>query len=136
MSKFGMKIGDKEYNSIEDPILALELIEHIIGQFFGPIWTQYKPKCPLCDHNLADFEKNMNKPIGECNHPNCQSTIFNGDYFGKMRDVIDEWNYHKDTYIKLRKELEDKAKEEANAPKNFKKITAKSVSNPGTTLQY
>lgn len=90
MSKFGLKIGDKTIYGVKNADQAIDLIETVVKQFLGGSWTQYEPKCPICDEKLKDFQKHMNRPIGECVNEKCQSTIFPSDYIGKIMDIITE----------------------------------------------
>lgn len=98
MSKFGLRAGGKEIYAVTTPEEALELIDKIQDQFFGGFWTQHKPRCPLCDEELCDHERHMNRPVGECTNKKCESTIYVGDYIGKIKDVLDEWGIIKSQY--------------------------------------
>ena len=98
MSKFGMKIADETVYGIVSPDQALELVEKVMNQYFGEYWTQHKPRCPLCDEALSDTEKHMNRPVGECTNEKCDSTIQIADFFGKIKDILGEWDHVKDTW--------------------------------------
>jgi len=110
MSKFGMQIAGKSVYNIKTPTQAIDLIEKVIQQYFGEFWTQHKPRCPLCNEGLEDTEKYMNRPVGECVSPKCDSTIHISDFMGKIKDVCSEWDMAKDDWLK---ELQSKMKEEA-----------------------
>jgi len=111
MSKYGLQIADKSVFGIKTPDKALELIEMVISQYFGEYWTQHKPRCPLCNNTLSDTEKYMNRPVGECTNPKCDSTIHIADFMGKIRDVLDEWALAKDDWKEETiKELKKKVK--------------------------
>ncbi len=90
-SKFGLKIGSTEVFELKSPDDALELVRAVVEQFLGNNFTTYQPRCPICDTNLCDHEKHMNKPVGECTNEKCGSTIHAADYFGKVLDVLAEW---------------------------------------------
>ncbi len=106
MSKHGMKLGGETVFSVDTPNDALEKIEKIIAQYFGEQWTQFLPKCPLCDEQLQDCEKHMMMPVGECTNPKCMSTIHTADYAGKIRDVLQEWNQSKEQWMEdMKKEV-------------------------------
>lgn len=90
MSKFGLKVADKTIYGVKNANQAIDLIEAVVKQFLGGSWTQYEPRCPICNDKLKDFQKHMNRPIGECVNKECQSTIFPSDYLGKIMDIISE----------------------------------------------
>lgn len=90
MSRYGMKVADETVYGIQHPDEALRLIKKITDQYFGELWTQHRPRCPLCDTALTDCEKHMNRPVGECTNPKCDSTIHIADYFGKIIDILEE----------------------------------------------
>ena len=90
MSRYGMKVADEIVYGIQHPDEALKLIEKIVDQYFGEFWTQHKPRCPLCNTALTDCEKHMNRPVGECTNPKCDSTIHIADYVGKIKDILEE----------------------------------------------
>jgi hypothetical protein len=98
MSNYGLKIGSLVIDKIDDPIKALDLIKVVAEQFLGESWTSYQPKCPLCNGELCDHEKNMNRPVGECTSKECGTTIHPADYFGKVMDILTEFGYHKEKY--------------------------------------
>jgi hypothetical protein len=110
MSKFGMKVGNETVYGVVSPDHALDLIEKVVAQYFGEFWTQHKPRCPLCDTALSDTEKHMNRPVGECTNPKCDSTIHIADFFGKIKDVLGEWTMVKDDWMeKAKAELQKKS---------------------------
>ena len=108
MSKFGLRAGGKEIYAVKTPEQALELILSIQQQFFGEFWTQHKPRCPLCNEELCDHERHMNRPVGECTNKKCESTIYVGDYLGKIKDILDEWEIIKEQYEEARVKEEEK----------------------------
>jgi hypothetical protein len=111
MSKFGMEIGGKTVYGIKTPDKALELIAGVVAQYFGELWTQHKPRCPLCDKGLHDTEKHMNRPVGECINPKCESTIHISDFIGKIKDVLAEWELTaEDWKTKVEDELRKKVR--------------------------
>lgn len=111
MSKHGMKLGGKTVFSIEEPGEALEAMERVIAQYFGEQWTQFLPKCPLCDELLSDCEKHMMMPVGECTNEKCMSTIHTSDFMGKLRDIIVQWNQSKEQWTEdMKKEVLKKHK--------------------------
>lgn len=85
-----MKVVDETLYGIQHPDEAIRHIKKIVEQYFGELWTQHKPRCPLCDTALSDCEKHMNRPVGECTNPKCDSTIHIADYLGKILDIIAE----------------------------------------------
>ena len=122
MSKFGLKIGEETVYNISDPDKAIELIKSVISQYFGEYWTQHKPRCPLCNEALSDTEKYMNRPVGECTNPKCNSTIHIADFFGKMKDILDEWDESKEGWLEnIKKQIQEKIKEEETTKKYAKK---------------
>lgn len=105
-----MKVGDETVYGIVSPDHALDLIEKVVSQYFGEYWTQHKPRCPLCDEALSDTEKHMNRPVGECTNPKCDSTIHIADFFGKIKDVLGEWELVKEDWLeKVKEGLEKKS---------------------------
>jgi hypothetical protein len=55
----------------------------------------------------------MNRPVGECVNPKCQSTIHIADFFGKIKDILDEWDNNKEDWKKdLQSELRQKIEHE------------------------
>lgn len=111
-SKFGLKIGDHEVFEIKSPDDAIELVRTVVNQFLGESFTTYQPKCPICDSKLSDYEKHMNKPIGECTNDKCDATVHAADYFGKILDVLEEWEKCKPEYEEKMKRLLENQKEE------------------------
>jgi len=112
MSKFGLVIGDDTVYSIKTPDKALSLVEEVVSQFFGELWTQHKPQCPLCNAGLNDTERHMNRPVGECSSEKCGSTIHVADFMGKIKDILTEWGMSKDDWMKevqaeMRKKVEE-----------------------------
>lgn len=115
MSRHGLKIADKTIYGIKTPDKALELVELVIDQYFGEYWTQHKPRCPLCNTGLSDTEKHMNRPVGECTNPKCESTIHISDFMGKIKDVLNEWSLTKDNWMEeTLTELKKKAKQSSD----------------------
>ena len=115
MSKHGMKLGGKTVFSIEEPGEALEAMERVIAQYFGEQWTQFLPKCPLCNELLSDCEKHMMMPVGECTNSKCMSTIHTSDFMGKLRDIIVQWNQSKEQWMEdMKKEVQKKHKKKAS----------------------
>ncbi len=108
-----MKVADKIVYGIKTPDEALDLMESVIKQYFGEYWTEHKPLCPLCNSGLSDTAKHMNRPVGECTHTTCDTTIYISDYLGKMKDLLNEWNLQKETWKEnTYKELLAKVKSE------------------------
>jgi hypothetical protein len=127
MSKFGMKIGDETVYGVVTPDQALDLIQKVVNQYFGEYWTQHKPRCPLCDEALSDTEKHMNRPVGECTNPKCDSTIHISDFFGKVKDVLEEWDQVKEDWkANMKKEISKKS-----SHIGFEHTPTSSVSNIG-----
>jgi uncharacterized protein with PIN domain len=108
MSKFGLRAGGKEIYEVKSAEQALELIEMVSTQFFGEFWTQHKPRCPLCNEELSDHERHMNRPVGECTNDKCESTIYVGDYLGKIKDVLAEWQIIREQIDEAKKKEEEK----------------------------
>jgi hypothetical protein len=104
MSRYGMKVAEETLYGIQHPDEAIRLIKKVVEQYFGELWTQHKPRCPLCDTALADCEKHMNRPVGECTNPKCDSTIHIADYLGKILDIIAE------AEVEQKQRLEEEAK--------------------------
>lgn len=119
MSKYGLKAGGEQVYTIDRPEDALDLIEKVLRQFFGPFWTQHKPLCPLCNEELEDFEKHMNRPVGICSGEQCNSTIHASDYFGKIEDILKEWRI---TEERLKAEKEKQEKIRKSQPDHPRKV--------------
>lgn len=121
-SKFGLKVGNGRVYNISSPEEALKLISTIVEQYLGLAFTTYNPCCPICDSNLSDHEKNMNKPVGECTNDKCNSTIYPSDYFGKILDILGEYdkckeesdNRQKETVLDLELDLDDDDQEDTH----------------------
>ena len=108
MSRYGMKIADETVYGIQHPDEALRLIKKIIDQFYGDKWIQHNPKCPLCNENLQDVEKNINKPVGECVNSKCDSTIHISDYMGKILDILAEADVEREQRLEKAKSKQTK----------------------------
>ena len=107
-----MQVADKSVYGIKTPDKALELIGLVVEQYFGEYWTQHKPRCPLCNTGLQDTEKHMNRPVGECTNPTCDSTVYISDFMGKIKDVLSEWDITKDDWVdEMRKALAKKVEQ-------------------------
>lgn len=97
-SKFGLHAGGSEVHDIKEPGEALALIQAVVEQFLGDSWTTYQPRCPICNSGLCDQEKHMNRPVGECTNKKCNSSIHPADYFGKIQDILAEWDICKEDW--------------------------------------
>jgi len=120
VSKYGQNVGGENMFGVSSFSQALDWIEKIVDQYFGELWTQHRPRCPLCNEELHDCQKNMNRPVGECINEKCQSTIYPGDFFGKIRDVLDE--------VKVLREAEEEKRKKAEEEEERKKRATKTTS--------
>ena len=110
-SKFGLKVGAHDIFELKSPDDALELVRTVVNQFLGDSFTTYQPRCPICDTHLCDHEKYMNKPVGECTNKKCGSTVHAADFFGKIMDVLSEWEHCRPDYEAKLKSLIENQKE-------------------------
>ena len=130
MSKYGMKIADETVYGIKSPDQAIELIKKLLEQYFGEFWTQFKPRCPLCNEALSDCERHQNRPVGECTNPKCDSTIHISDYLGKMKDVIAEWDVAAPSWVR---KMQEHVAKKSTANSGTTTITPASGTGAGTT---
>jgi len=113
MSRYGIQAGGETVFNIKNPLKAIELVKQIIGQWNGAMWTQHRPRCPLCNDELKDCEQHMNQPVGECDNKKCESRIYAADYFGKIQDILDEWGAEQESWVE---EMEKQVKRAKSSP--------------------
>lgn len=134
MSRYGMKVADETVYNIKSPDQVIELFRKLLEQYFGEFWTQFKPRCPLCNEPLSDCERHMNRPVGECTNEKCESTIHISDYLGKMQDVIKEWDLVSDKWLEKVQEHVKKSTHQESTSAKFKDRTSGSAGSADTCV--